>query len=439
MVIQKNDKLNLMPTSGKFSASQKGFAVTLVLLLIGAAVILAGVFVLFRSKSSGENPLDLINDSSGQKTANMKLLKGERVDNWGCSGSGTVMFGAPPMDIKDIGMVLPLGGVVGAHVTPIDHMYFSPVIFNSPRDAYEVFAIADGVITTISRRSFHVSDENNGAPKEPEYQLKFWHSCDFASYFDLVTSLSPRLQKEFDDNVQEGHHAKVQISVKESELVGRIGGQTLDFSVFDYTKILPGFIVPEHYLSESWKLHVVNAFDYFKEPIRSQLLDLNPRTVEPRNGKIDYDIDGKLVGTWFKEGNHGFGSTGGPNPSPWRAHLSFAYDYIDPTAIVVSIGDYGGETAQFGVIGNIPDPATVGEGSLVKYELTQIEYYRRTTGEIWDRMKLQKDIKARPQQFVKGVALAQLLEKRKLKFEAFPGKSASQVNRFTDKAIIYER
>lgn len=428
-----------MPTSGKLSASQKGFAFILVLLVIGATTILAGIFILGRQKTLEDKPFGFGNDSNVQQTTNMKLLKGEQVDNRGCSGSGTVMFGVSPMNIQDIGMVLPLGGMIGAHVTPIDHMYFSPIIFHSPRDTYEVSAIADGIITAISRRSFQVSDENNGIPKDPEYQLKFWHTCDFASYFDLVTSLSPRLQKEFEDHLEKGDHAQVQIPVKEGELVGRIGGQTLDFSVFDYTKILSGFIVPEHYLSESWKLHVVNAFDYFKEPIRSQLLDLNPRAAEPRNGKIDYDVDGKLVGTWFKEGNNGFGSTGGPNPAPWRNHLSFAYDYIDPTAVVVSIGDYGGGSAQFGVISNTPDPAIVGIGTKVLYELTHIEYYRSTAGEIWDRMKLQKDIKARPQKFVKGVALAQLIDKRKLKFEAFPGKSADQVSGFTNNAIIYER
>jgi hypothetical protein len=231
----------------------------------------------------------------------------------------------------------------------------------------------------------------------------------------------------------------MQVKVKEGEEVGRIGGQTVDFAVYDYTKILPGFTVPEHYLTESWKLHVVDPFQYFKEPVRSQLLALNPRQAAPRQGKIDYDQDGKLVGTWFKEGNNGFGSTGGTAPSPWRGHLSFVYDYIDPTLIEVSIGDYGGQSKQFAVKTNGPNPASIGEGKLTKYELTTIDHYRQTTGETWDSMHAFTDIKARPGMAVQGTVLVQLTGKRKLKFEAFPGKTAAQVTGFTNNAIIYER
>lgn len=412
------------------------------IILVSAAIILILVlttlgFYFNRKEMSSDGPLDF--NFGNTQTPAMKLVAGERLDNSGCKGSGTVMFGTSPMDPKDVGMILPYGGMVGAHVTPIDHMYFSPFIFNSPRDTYEVRAMADGLITAISERTQNVDDINNGSPKLPEYQMKFWYTCDFASYYDLVTSLSPRLKAEFDAKKQNRSFASVQIKVKEGEVVGRIGGQTLDFAVYDYTKILPGFIVPEHYLAESWKIHVVNPFPYFKEPVRSQLLALNPRQVEPREGKIDYDIDGKLVGTWFKMGNNGFGDTGGQNPSPWRAHLSFVYDSIDPSALVISIGDYGGKSAQFSVKGNSPNPATIDANfGIHKYELAHLEYYR-SNGQNWDRMYVYTDIKARPQSYVEGVALVQMIDKRKIKFEAFPGKKAGQVSGFTNKAIIYER
>lgn len=376
----------------------------------------------------------------GSKTAGLKLVPGEQVDNQGCSGKGQVEFGTSPMDSKDVGLFSPLGLMTGAHVTPIDHMYFYPIDVRSARDTYAVRAMADGLITTISERKQQVNDINNGAPKPAEYQMKFWYTCDFASYYDLLTSLSPRLQAEFDAHKRSGGYAQVQVKVKEGEVVGRIGGQTLDFAVYDYTKQLSGFIVPEHYLVESWKLHVVNAFPYFKEPIRSQLLALDPRQAEPREGKIDYDQDGKLVGTWFKEGNGGFGMTNGKDPAPWRAHLSFVYDAIDPSLAVLSIGDYGGQAQQFAVIGNAPDPATIGVGDLHKYELTQIDHYRSSTGQPWsDNTHAFDDIKARPGSYVQGTVLAQLVGTRKLKFEAFPGKPAAQVTGFDASAITYER
>jgi hypothetical protein len=300
--------------------------------------------------------------------------------------------------------------------------------------------MADGLITAIGQRTQQIGDKNNGAPKQAEYQLKFWYTCDFASYYDLLTSLSPRLQAQFDAHKQNGGYASVQIKVKEGELVGRIGGQTVDFAVYDYTKILPGFIVPEHYLAESWKLHVVDPFQYFKEPVRSQLLALDPRQVEPRQGKIDYDKDGKLVGTWFKEGNSGFGSTGGNAPSPWRGHLSFVYNNIDPKLLEISIGDYGGQSQQFAVKGNAPDPSTItSKSGLVKYELTQLELNRKSTGQQWDNMHVYNDIVGQPGSVVQGVALVQMTATRKIKFEAFPGETAAQVTGFDTHAIVYER
>lgn len=417
----------------KKKLSADGFAhiVLLLMMFVLVAVGFVGSRVLKDQGGTSSTP---------GETKGLNLVAGERVDNEGCSGSGPVEFGASPMDPKDVGVILPYGGMVGAHVTPIDHMYFSPVVFHSPRDTYEVRAMADGLITSISERTQNVSDVNSGTPKEAEYQIKFWYTCDFASYYDLITSLSPRLKAEFDAHKQKNNYTSaLQIKVKEGEVVGRIGGQTLDFAVYDYTKILPGFIVPEHYLAESWKLHVVDPFQYFKEPVRSQLLALNARRAEPREGKIDYDQDGKLVGTWFKEGNNGFGETGGQNPTPWRGHLSIVYDSLDPEMVIVSIGDYGGQSQQFAVKGNGPDPAKAGEGAAVKYELVQIDHYRTSTGQQWDRSRPYNDLKGRPGSAVKGTVLAQLIAPRKLKFEAFPGKTASEVSGFTDSAIIYER
>jgi hypothetical protein len=424
--------LSVKPASSIFKSRK--FLIVLIVVLLG---VISGIVLVFIINSDNKK-LDLSEKS--HITSTMKVLPGESIDNAGCKGTGPVSFGASPMDTKDISMILPLGDVVGAHVTPIDHMYFYPKVFHSPRDTYEVRAMADGIITSISARTQQVSDKDNGAPKLAEYQLKFWYTCDFASYYDLVTSLSPRLQAEFEAHNNGGPSAVVNIPVTEGEVVAKIGGQTLDFAVYDYTKILPGFIVPEHYLTESWKLHVVDPFQYFKEPMRSELLALNPRQVAPREGKIDLDIDGKLVGTWFKEGNNGFGSTSGQNPTPWRGHLSFVYDAIDPSGVIISIGDYAGESKQFAVKNNTPDPATIDVHSgVVKYELTQIDHYLTSTGEPWDRLSVHSDVKLRTSPYVQGIALVELIDQRRIKVEAFPGKTSKEVTSFDQNAIIYER
>ena len=46
----------------------------------------------------------------------------------------------------------------------------------------------------------------------------------------------------------------------------------------------------------------------------------------------------------------------------WDGHLSVVYDGNDPTQVEVSFGNYQGSARQFAVVGNAPDPATVGPG-----------------------------------------------------------------------------
>jgi hypothetical protein len=83
--------------------------------------------------------------------------------------------------------------------------------------------------------------------------------------------------------------------IKKGELLGRIGGQTLDLSI-NYDKfILPGFLEPSSYKSEEWKIHTVDPFDYWEPKVNEELMKKNIRKVKPYGGKIDYDQDGKLV------------------------------------------------------------------------------------------------------------------------------------------------
>ncbi len=347
-----------------------------------------------------------------------------------CAGNGTVMLSSP-MKFEDIGIVLPMGAMVGGHVTPIDHMYFSPAVFNSKPDTYEVYANANGTITDIGL------EQANPDNKYKKFRVIIKHTCDFYSIYNLITSLSPEITNVV-GNMSPGDYWGGSIKVKKGDLIGKIGGQTLDLSV-NYDKvILKGFIFPEHYSGEEWKIHTVDPFDYFEEPFRTQLLEKNPRTVPPLGGKIDYDIDGRLAGNWFEENTGGY-QGGGARPEYWSTHLSFVYDHIDTGHIVVSIGNYGGETKQAAVKNNSPDPKDVSVSSgLVKYELVRYELYLEN-GRPWDRMSPAKNLKAKNNDFVEGTVLVQMISDRKIKFEAFPGKTASKVAGFTEKSKTYER
>lgn len=347
-----------------------------------------------------------------------------------CSGKGPVTFGTPPMRLQDIGSLIPLGLMTGGHVTPIDHMYYYGKDQKAKADTYPVYAIANGVVKDIGTRT-HPS---NSDPKVTITDHRVWiqYTCDFYSYFDLATSLSPKLQQALDRH-------QFDVPIKEGEIVAYVGGQTLDFGVYNWGLTLPGFVNPSDYDVEKWKVHTDDPFKYFKEPLRSQLLVLDSRQAEPRGGKIDYDIDGKLVGNWFKEGTKGYeGDRANPN-GYWVTHLAFAYDDLVPSTVKVSIGSYPGGAAQFCVIGNTPDPATIGitEG-LTKYQLTSCSYVH-ANGSSWDGLAPATDLQLRIQTNVEGTFLTQLQSTRKLKFEVFAGKTAAQVSGFDDQAVTYER
>jgi hypothetical protein len=306
-----------------------------------------------------------------------------------CQGKGRVPLGAPPMRLRDIGMIIPYGMMAGGHVTPIDHGYFAPANVNLGRSRYDVLAPAKGAIVSIGTRP-------NGT--STDYRVAIELSCDFWVYYDLVTDLAPRVLKAAGRTRRSTGYASVRIPVREGEVIGKVGAQTLDVGIVDRRVTLKGFVFPQHYVREPWKIHTVDLFASFKEPLRSRLLAKNPRTARPRSGRIDYDVDGVLAGNWFERGTNWYAGRCDSGSSPlgcsyWIGHLAFVYDHLDPTQVRVSLGDFGGLAAQFGVVGNGPDPATVGVGSLVEYELAEWQYFN-AEGNLWDRQSVAQGLTA---------------------------------------------
>lgn len=397
----------------------KGFSVILLIpliLLISAAGFFG--FQMIKQNTSWESDFNT-NIPLGKNNPFSK-----RYSQGKCQGEGTVTFTYSPMKIEDIGRIEPYGIMVDAHVIPTSHGYISPAQFNSPRDAYPVYAIADGVIVHVSHRGQFVGDNNKDKPTD-EYQMYFEHTCTFYSYYDLLTSLSPEIESQV-GKLTGFQQKQVRIPIKAGQLVGRIGGQTVDFAVWNFEKEPAYFANPKSYTGDDDRFYLEDMFAYFEEPLKSQLLAKNMRTAEPRSGKVAYDIEGKLVGNWFKKGSGGFH---GPKDIQrqaggryWDGHLSISYDYIDPTQIKFSIGNFNGKAAQFSVKGNGPDPAIVGvESGAITYELISTVSQHAPGGSL------------------QGTVLLQLLEPTKLKLELFLGKTVAQVGGFTSKALIYER
>lgn len=400
------------------------FILTLLAILsvVGSGVLFFPRSTLGHSALIGRSPED-----SKPWTASQAERAGRDLAGGKCTGKGPGLLTTLPMKPEDFSIIVPYGLVVGGHVTPIDHQYFSPKDFKSPRDTYEVYAMADARLVDIQPRTNE---------RGTEYRLVFSVTCTFLYYYDLVTSLAPDIKAVYDRRGR-GH---IDIQIKAGQLIGRIGGQTLDFAVWDTEKPLSGFIVPEHYRAEPWKIFTADPLDYCTAELKALMLSRYARTPEPRSGKIDHDVDGRLIGNWFMEGTKGYGGVRGEgNWDYWIGHLSFAPDLYDPAAFIVSIGDFSGKARQFAVPGNAPWPETVSVATgLVKYDLA-LWGYQEADGTFWDRHSVTKGLTLVPQNRIEGCVLVQMLEDRKLKVECFPGQSASQITGFTASARFYTR
>jgi hypothetical protein len=336
-----------------------------------------------------------------------------------CEGSGVVRYAALPMNIADVGFFVPMGAMTGNHVTPIDHQYLYPRDLGPPRARYDVFAPFSGHIVLIQPR-VRSSDWI-------EYRVVFEGSCTFWVYYDLLTQMEPSIISAAGGDLAANRSAYVRIPVRAGERVGKVGQQSLDLGTVNTEVTLSGFVVPEHYVAEPWKIHTVDGLDYMDEPLRSQLNALNRRTAPPRGGRIDYDIDGRAVGNWFLDGTVGYGGPQGSTASGnfWSGHLSLVYGHIDPALVMISMGMPDGTSRQWVVRGNGPDPATVSNAiGVVKYEVAL------PRGDF-----VANNVNAT----VEGVVLVQVLPDRQLRIEYFPGMNASQVTTFTPAAKLYRR
>ncbi len=406
------------------------FGISVFILALGAGI----VWWVNREKESVVSSGAPTAQPRSEKSAENAAVKAGKViaRNQRCEGNEAGKLTRLPMDETDYSMIIPYGLMVGGHVTPIDHQYFSPAVFDSPRDAYPVYAMADSTIVDISERTNE---------RGTEYRFVFMMSCTFFYYYDLVTSLAPEIKAVYESRKRDD----IRIPLKAGDLVGRIGGQTLDFAVWDTTKPLKGFIVPEHYNAEVWKLYTADPLDYYTAEVKEKALAKYIRTVEPISGKIDYDIDGKLIGNWFLEGTEGYVGGGGNTGKKeyWGGHLSIAPDHVDPSAMIFSVGTWdGGEPKQFLIRTGAPDPATVGvETGAVKYDLVQADW-QTADGKPWDRKVITKGPKAIPNANANnfgGCAVLQLMQTREVKVETFPNQRCAAVSDFSAQAKIYRR
>ena len=398
------------------------------LLIPALALILLGSACRSTTTNSRATNQSSFTDTS-QMTDTEKLVRGR------CSGNDKPQLTHLPMNQNDFAFILPYGLMIGGHVTPVDHQYFSPTNFNSPTNTYPVYAMADSRIVDIGTRQ-HPYQGRDTRETVTDYRIVFSVSCKLLYYYDLVTGLAPDLKAAYE---RKGNN--LDFPVKAGQIIGYIGGQTLDFAVWDNDVNLTGFVVPDHYTAESWKLHTADPLLYESDEVKAASLAKYIRSQEPRSGKLDYDVDGKAIGNWFQVGTNGYagvnGYTGGEY---WGGHLSLSPYFIDPSAFLVSIGNWPGGAQQFATKEKTPTPDTITEATgLVKYTLVQFhDYLANNTS--WDSMSFPVSaLHLHRYSDVQGCFLMQMTGTRLLKAEAFKGKTCSSVSGFDANAVMYER
>ena len=346
-----------------------------------------------------------------------------------CVGSERVQFSYFPLDSEIISSIRPMGAMSGNHVTPVDHIYIAHDSPGIPGHGYVVRMPADGIIVQVDR----MPDASR-----PDYRIVIAHSCRIFTTFIHTGEPNPELTA-LTGELDLGSNWFGAFPLKAGDILANASTNTMDFMVHDQEVTLPGFIVPESYTGEDWKIHTLDPFDFYDEPLRSQILVFNQRTAEPVGGKIDYDIDGRIVGNWFVKGTGGYrngGAVSAGYENYWETHLAIAYHYIDPTTLIVSIGADVGIAddacnacdGAYGIKGNSPDPATIGVADgLVKYELIGRIRPERNAPTFNDESNSI------------GVFLVEMIDDRSIRVEVFPSVLPAGVSGFTDAAVVYTR
>jgi hypothetical protein len=407
--------------------------------VIVVLVVVTGAFFIMKRNKTVQG------DGDATKNSQSKVTSTEGLDPWGdkcqIKETGRKELTASPIKTEQLATVAPMGLTAGGHVTPIDHMYFYPVETPGNRFSASVYAVGDGIITSVQHRGDITDGPATLTPGQDEYRLTIEQTCNQGYYYDLITKLAPAL-KEKVGTLKGGDGKALSYPVKAGDLIGYVGNQSLDFGVYDTTVTL-GFIVPSHYQAEPWKIHTADAFSYFTKEAYAVFEPKIMRAAEPRAGKIDYDKDGYLIGNWFEVGTNGYAGKDPQNHMGyWDGHLAILYDAYDPKLISISMGRFKGNDPQaFFVKGNTPDPGIITPDSgLIKYELMEHADYKLPNGSSWDHKTAPGGaLTGTPGGKSMGTVLMQMTGARALKMEVFPDKVPADVTAFTSAARSYER
>jgi len=224
----------------------------------------------------------------------------------------------PGLTLTALGNLNPPG-----HVLPTDHVYFYAWDLSARVGTTTLAPERDVVMPATGTVTFMIQ------PGGTDWKVEFKATENFYFYLDHLV-----LTKTL----------KVGDIVTAGTLIGKtVAGGTLDLGAFDFTITNTRFVNPARLGMES--LHVVSPWTYFTPALQAQLYPHVYRapTASDKDGRVDFDIAGHLVGDWFLLGMPVDSSSG---PYGWTRTVAFVYDYYDPSKVRISIG---GTVASAGV------------------------------------------------------------------------------------------
>lgn len=256
------------------------------------------------------------------------------------SGGTPLVFTVPPVDPAVTDFILPLGNLNPPdHTIPSDHIYFYVGFVRRENRNVPVVAPAAGVVQTILRGS-------------PDSKILIRASSTEQYYLDHVI---------LSGDIQTG------MRVTAGQSLGTSGNAFgVDLGVINRSRAL-AFANPARYSDET--IYADAPLRYYAEPVRSQLYSLVRRDSDGLDGRIDYDVPGRLSGNWFSDSLPVSRSV---DVSAGASELAFVFDNVRPSEAVVSSGGLLGIIGPFRIhAGATPFADVSPESGVVAYRLAQ--------------------------------------------------------------------
>ena len=248
-------------------------------------------------------------------------------------GSGPWAFRASLIDPALIQYITPLGSLnPPSRALPTDHLYFrvaDPDKGESPvtlRTAF--FAPADGIVADVLR---------SGTSPDVGLHVRVTTTTRY-----ILGHVIPDIPLNRGTRITAGQRLGTTGSVFD-----------IDLGMINESLALPGFVNPARVGSS---LHADAPLRYFDEPLRSQLYAKVRRIGSDLDGKIDFDVPGRLTGNWF---------------TAESVPLVFAYDTWDSERVVIAVsgGLLRNGLYTIGAADPLPRDVSVASG-IVRYALT---------------------------------------------------------------------